>query len=108
MTAIQYTVSDVVEGLNVRDNYRPNIIREVYRQADLQDQGRLRAHFREEVEDGRFWEFLDEAHNLLAKSDSARRSHFKAHTSAWLREWIATFGMLEDLNTFPGVTGVRK
>jgi hypothetical protein len=100
-------VDTLRRGSNVRDNYDPEAVREAYRNATQDDRERLRIHFRRSVDDGRFWEMLDATHKLLGRSDLKRREHFEESHSEYLLEWVATYGLLEDLNTFPRVTGIE-
>jgi len=102
------TSSDILRGPNVRDEYNPSDVRMLYRTSGHEVQDRLRRHFRKEVEDGRFWEFLEATHKLLGHSDLTRRDHAEAHMSQWLLEWAATYGLLEDLSTFPRLTDIDR
>jgi hypothetical protein len=102
------TTSDIIEGRNTRDNYNPADVRMIYRTSGREPQERLRQHFREEVEGGRFWAFLEEAHNLIGRSDLKRLEHAEAHFCQWLLEWVATYGLLEDLSTFPRITDISR
>jgi hypothetical protein len=107
MTDDTPTADDIRAGSNVRDNYDPEAVRAAYRGADREDMERLRIHFRRSVDDGRFWEMLDAVHKVLGRSDLQRREHFEENYSDHLLQWVATYGLVEDLNTFPRLTGVE-
>lgn len=94
----------VLNGRNIRDSYDAETVRQVYRSLDYEGREKLRVHLRRSVEDGRFWDFLDSTHRLMARSDLKRREHFADSTSEWLLAWVATYGVVEDLNTFPRYT----
>lgn len=100
-------VSQVRSGSNIRDNYDPEDVRTAYRSADTDGRERLRVHFRRSVDDGRFWEMLDAVHKVLGRSDLQRREHFEENYSDHLLQWVATYGLVEGLNTFPRLTGVE-
>ena len=100
------TIETIIDGSNIRDSYNPADVRRVYRRSDMGDKTKLRLHFRGSVDSGRFWEFLKAAHDVLVHSDLERRSHAAAHMSQWTLSWIATYGLVEELNTFPRVTDI--
>lgn len=97
-------LSDVQSRSRVRTAHDPETFIRLYEAApDAHKQGEVREVFRE-LDQGRFYDFLDEAHNVLAKSDLDRRHHFEANHSDHLILWIKAFGTVEDLNTFPRIS----
>jgi len=92
---------DLTGGNRVRDNYDPAEFIEAYRTADSHEEREDIRGLLRQIEDGRFHEFLDEAHNLLAQSDYARQDHWANHVGEWLTQWVRAFGVVEDLNDFP-------
>lgn len=98
-------VEAITERRQPRDAYDPDVFRVAYRQASTEDRERLRRHLRQ-IDSGRFHDYLDEAHRLISRSDRRRRAHAKEHFSEWTLRWVATWGLVEDLDTIPNVTGI--
>jgi len=100
---------DAVEAITARrqprDWYDPDVYRIAYVQADTDDRERLRRHLRQ-IDSGRFYDFLDEAHRLISRSDRRRRDHAARAFSVWTLRWVATWAIVEDLDPVPNVTGV--
>jgi len=92
---------DLTGGNRVRDNYDPAEFIEAYRTADSHEEREDIRGLLRQIEDGRFHEFLDEAHNLLAQSDRKRQDHWADHVGEWLTQWVRAFDVVEDLNDFP-------
>lgn len=94
------TLEDIQGRARVRTAYLPQEFREAYENAEsLEEQGEIRELLRS-IDDGRFYEMLDAAHRVLARSDGKRRSEFVENYSDHLILWIKAFGEVEDLNTF--------
>jgi len=94
-------MTDITKRGHARTNYEPYEFVEAMSKAEtLEREAEIRRTFRN-LDDGRFYDFLDEAHNVLAKSHLTRRDHFTDHYSPRLIEWIRAFGHVEELNTFP-------
>lgn len=88
---------------HARTNYEPHEIAQAYREAeDLEEEGEVRELLKS-IDGGRFYEFLDSAHNVLARSDLKRRREFVDNYSDHLIRWIKAFGEVEDLSTFPDI-----
>jgi len=97
--AVSY--DDLTGRQKTRDNYEPDGFIEAYRTADtLEERDNIRELLKS-IDDGRFYEFLDEAHNLLAQSDRKRQDHWADHVGEWLTQWVRAFGVVEDLNDCP-------
>lgn len=94
------TLEDLRGRTRTRDNYEPAEFIEAYTNADAHGKAEVRELFRS-IEDGRFAEMLDAAHNVLARSDLTRREHWKENAGTWITQWVVAFGYVEDLNTFP-------
>lgn len=88
---------------NARTNYDPEEFIEAFESAEsLKERDELREVLGR-IDGGRFYEFLDSAHNVLAHSDLKRRDAFVENYSDHLILWIKAFGAAEDLTTFPNV-----
>jgi len=95
------TLEDLRGRPRTRDEYEPAEFIEAYCHADSEsERSEIRDIFRA-IEDGRFAKMLNEAHNVLARSDLKRREHWKENVGVWLSQWVVAFGYVEDLNTFP-------
>lgn len=97
-------MTDLTNRGHVRTNYEPaefiNEMANARLNGDTEREGEIRETFRN-LDSGRFYAMLDEAHNVLAKSDLKRREAFVENHSDHLLKWIEAFGAVEDLNRFP-------
>lgn len=95
--------NDITERPAIRTKYAPREFIAAMQSADSPErEAAIREQFRK-LDSGRFYDFLDEAHNVLAKSDLDRREHFTAQYSEHLILWIKAFGHVEHLSTFPRI-----
>lgn len=92
-------ISTMSRGHNSR-NYTAAEFREAFESADsMKGREKVRAAFRK-LDGGRFYDMLDETHNVIAHLDLEGRRDFKENASPWLLGWVSTFGLVEDLNQF--------
>ena len=100
------TLEDLRRRPHARDQYEPAEFIEAYCHADSEsERSEIREIFRQ-IDGGRFYEMLDEAHNVLARSDLKRREHWKENVGVWMTQWVIAFGYVEDLNTFPDLHNI--
>lgn len=94
---------DITERTAIRTNFEPEefveAIDEAREAGDVDREAEIRELFRR-LDSGRFYEFLDAAHNVLARSDGARRETFVENYSDHLIRWLKAFGAVEDLSRF--------
>lgn len=97
-------MTDITNRGHTRTNYEPEEFVDAIDAANLDGNMDRVAEIREtfrNLDGGRFYDMLDEAHNVLAKSDLERRETFVENYSPHLIRWIRAFGAVEDLDRFP-------
>lgn len=97
-------MTDITERTPIRTNFEPDEFIQAIADArldnDVEREGEIRETFRS-LDSGRFYDFLDEAHNVLSRSDGKRTDAFGENYSDHLIRWIEAFGAVEDLSRFP-------
>lgn len=89
-------------------NYTPSMFTEAYNEASSNDErGTVRSELKQ-IDSGRWYDVLDEAHSHLARTDLEARANMAEMYSDQFLAWIGVFGLVEDLNTFSDLTGVER
>lgn len=88
-----HTASDFVDAYNNAETHDEQVeIRKKLKQLD----------------GGRWYDVLDEAHKHFAAADLDGRRYLVGMYSDSFLQWIGVLGLVEDLNTFEDVTGVTR
>lgn len=102
----QLDIDGISNSNRLRDHH-PEPFISAYREADLDEQAALREKLKQ-IDSGRLYDVLDDVHNHIAHADIKSRKELEDLYTEEFKYWIAAFGMVEDLNTFPDFTGVEK
>lgn len=95
------TFEDLQSRSKVRTAFEPEEFIEAYTNANNRQERKIvRGVFRS-LDQGRFYDFLEQAHKVVAHSDLDRRESFEENYSDHLIEWIRAYGYVEDLAKFP-------
>lgn len=99
---------DGISKSNRLRNHHPEPFISAYRNADSEEvRGALRQKLKR-IDSGRWYDLLEDAHIHLAHADLDARDHLDGLYTESFRQWVAAYGMVEDLNTFSEFTGVEK
>lgn len=99
---------DSLPASNRLENHTASAFVEAYNEAESnEERSEIRGKLKE-INSGRWYDLLDEAHTHLSHTDfDARENVSNLHSHNFL-VWIGVFGLVEDLNTFEDVTGVER
>lgn len=103
-------MSDLTDRGRTLRNYDPEEFIAAYRNAeDMREIQEYREALRH-IDGGRFHAMLDEAHTHIGHSDLTSRQSLRETGlySDTMLQWIAVFGMLEDLSTYPDMTHIER
>lgn len=100
--------NDALTTSNRLRDHHPEPFISAYKNAESEDErAELRSKLKR-IDSGRWYDVLADAHTHLAHCDYDARMHMDEIYSQTFRQWVAAYGMVEDLNTFSKFTGIEK
>jgi len=91
----------------LKDDITAKQVAQNYKNGDIEQKQYTRKQVRQ-MDSERFGKVLKNAHMHLSHADNPTKAKVQdLYTDDMLR-WIGVYGLIEELNTFPKITGIEK
>lgn len=101
-------MNETLPNSNLAKNHDPAMFAELYAAAETNGERTEIRNKLKRLDSGRLYEFLEKAHIHIANGDLESRTYYAEIYGEELLRWVGAYGMVEDLNTFPKITGVER